>query len=159
MGDLLAQAVGHHLDGFRLHMAFTRKHQLEQALLGDRVPRLAEQGLQHGQLARCQLHGLAGEVHRAAVFFHVHAAPHRPAAGARRAVGVARTAHQRAQTRLQFVEIKRLGQVVVGAGVQADDAVAHGAARGEDDDRRGQAGGARVAQHLQAVAPGQAQVE
>ncbi|MDT4849812.1 hypothetical protein FQZ97_839420 [compost metagenome] len=125
------------------------------------MARLLQHGAQQGQLARREFQWLAFEVDRAIVLVELHAAPDGGATG--RAVdgfaGAGGAAHQGTQAGFEFVQVKGLGQVVVGAGVQADDAVAHGAARGEDDDRRGQAGGARVAQHLQAVAPGQAQVE
>ncbi len=64
-----------------------------------------------------------------------------------------------AQPGLQLVEVEGLGQVVVRAGVQAQHAVAHGAARSQDEHGRAQALAARTFQHLQAVQPGQAQIQ
>jgi hypothetical protein len=66
---------------------------------------------------------------------------------------------QRADARLQLVEVEGLGQVVVGAGVQAHDAVADRAARREQQHGRAQPFGAGLGQHLQAVEVGQAQVQ
>ena len=66
---------------------------------------------------------------------------------------------QRAHPRFQFVQVEGLGQVVVGAGVQAQHAVAHGAARGQDQHRRAQAARAGFGQHLQTVQRGQRQVK
>jgi GrpB-like predicted nucleotidyltransferase (UPF0157 family) len=45
-------------------------------------------------------------------------------------------AQQRAQPGIQFAEVEGLDQVVVGAGVEALDAVLHGVARGEDQHRQ-----------------------
>jgi hypothetical protein len=52
----------------------------------------------------------------------------------------------------------RLREVVVGAHFQPDDAIGLLAARGEQDDRHARAG-AQVAAQLEAVVPGQHQVE
>src|SRR5207237_811778 len=52
----------------------------------------------------------------------------------RRAAGLA-PAHDRAQTRQQLSRFERLGQVVVGADLQADDAVHRLAPRGEHQHR------------------------
>jgi hypothetical protein len=71
----------------------------------------------------------------------------------------AAAAGQRAHAGFELVEVEGLGQVVVGAGVQAQHPVAHGAARGEDQHRGAQALGARPRQHLQAVQARQAEIE
>jgi len=74
-------------------------------------------------------------------------------------LGATPATHQGADAGLQLVQIKGLGQVVVRAGVQAQHAVAHRAARGEDEHWRVQALGAGLGQHLEAVAAGQAEVQ
>ena len=70
-----------------------------------------------------------------------------------------RTANDRAEARDQFFRLEGLGQVVVGAGVDAGDALGPGAARRQHQDRRRHAGGAQLAHHRQAVEPRQAEVE
>ena len=73
--------------------------------------------------------------------------------------GVCAAAHQGAQAGLQFVQVKRFGQVVVGPGVQAHHPVAHGAARCQDEHRGAQAARPCLLQHLQAVQARQGQVQ
>ena len=72
--------------------------------------------------------------------------------------GTAPTA-QGAQAGFKFIEVKRLGQVVVSAQVQSHDAVAHRAARRQDQHGRHQTLLACLLQYLQAVQAGQAQVQ
>ena len=59
----------------------------------------------------------------------------------------------------QLAQAERLGQVVVGAELQADDLVDLVVARGEQEDRRLGAVGAQAAQHLEAVDARQADIE
>ncbi|MCY1545648.1 hypothetical protein D9M68_816000 [compost metagenome] len=59
----------------------------------------------------------------------------------------------------EFLQRERLGHVVVGAVVQALDAFLDGVGRREDQHRHLRAARAQLAQHLQPVHPGQAQVE
>ncbi len=70
-----------------------------------------------------------------------------------------RAAHQGAQTRQQFFGMKRLGQIVVGAGVEARHLVAPGAARRQDQNRRRLAVTPPAFQHRDAVDLGQAEIE
>ena len=70
-----------------------------------------------------------------------------------------RAAHERAQPRQQLAEVERLGQVVVGADVEAADAVADLAARGEHEDRRPAVALAQRAADLEAVAAREHHVE
>lgn len=84
--------------------------------------------------------------------------PH--AVGGRRLLRLGGTApEQRPYPGEQFGEPEGLGHVVVGARVQADDGVHLVGARGEDEDRHGVTVGTQPAGHLQAVHPGQAQVQ
>ncbi len=66
---------------------------------------------------------------------------------------------QGTQVRQQFLEAERLGQIVVGAEVEALDAVLDRVARAEDHHRFVEAGLAPFAQQVEPVAVGQAQVE
>ena len=72
-------------------------------------------------------------------------------------VGVARAegaaAHHRADPGEQLVERERLGEVVVGAGVETVDAVADRVAGGEHQDGQVVAGGAQCLGGLDAVEP------
>ena len=55
--------------------------------------------------------------------------------------------------------MERLGDVVVGAGVEALDLVAPAVARGQDQDQHGAAVLAPLLEHAHAVQLGQAQIE
>ena len=68
-------------------------------------------------------------------------------------------AQQGAQACLEFGEIERFDQIVIGTGVQPGDAVFSGIARGEDQHRQGGQALAQAAQHGQAVDQRQAEVE
>ena len=70
-----------------------------------------------------------------------------------------RAAQQRLDPAHQLAQPERLGQVVVGAELEADDLVDLVVARGQDQDRHLGAGGAHAAQDLEAVDAGQADVE
>ena len=59
----------------------------------------------------------------------------------------------------QLARVEGLGQVVVGADLEADDAVDVLALGGEHDDRRAVVGGAQAPADRQAVLAGQHQVE
>src|SRR5262245_44618258 len=59
----------------------------------------------------------------------------------------------------QLAEAVRLRQVVVGAQLEADHLVDLVVAGGQDEDRRLRAGGTEPAEHLEAVDPGQPDVE
>ena len=84
--------------------------------------------------------------------------PHRPAVEL--ALGVAgRAAQQRADARQHLLEMERLGDIVVGAGVEALHLVAPAVARGEDQHRHGAAGAPPGFQHRDAVHLRQADVE
>ena len=76
--------------------------------------------------------------------------PHRTAVEF--AFGVAgRAAQQRAHAREHFLEMKRLGDIIVGAGIEALHLVAPAVARGEHEHRHRAAGAAPGFQHRNAV--------
>ena len=76
----------------------------------------------------------------------------------RRAVA-AGPAEQRADPRHQLLHVERLGQVVVGAGIDALDALRQALRAGQHQDRRRDALGAEPLQDREAVELRQAQVE
>ena len=70
-----------------------------------------------------------------------------------------RAAQQRADARQHLLEMEGLGDVVVGAGVEALHLVAPAVARGEHQHRHGAAGAPPGLEHRDAVHLGQADVE
>lgn len=68
-------------------------------------------------------------------------------------------AQQGLQARGEFAQVEGFEQVVIGAGLQAVDAVGHRIARGEDQHRDFQALAALLLQQLEAVFVRQAEVE
>ena len=89
--------------------------------------------------------GAGIEPHRAAVEF---------------ALGVAgRAAQQRADARQHLLEMEGLGDIIVGAGVEALHLVAPAVARGQHQHRHGAAGPPPGFQHRDAVHLGQADIE
>ena len=68
-------------------------------------------------------------------------------------------AQQRAQPRAQLLALERLDEVVVGAGVEAGDALLERVARGQQEDRHGEALGAQAARDGEAVDAGHGHVE
>ena len=66
---------------------------------------------------------------------------------------------QRADACQNLLEMKGLGDIVVGTGVEALDLVAPAVARGENEDRHGPAGPSPSLEHRDAVHLGQADVE
>ncbi len=68
-------------------------------------------------------------------------------------------AQQGLQAGGEFAQVEGFEQVVIGAGLQAVDAVGHRVPRGEDQHRNLQALAAQLLQQLEAVFVGQAEVE
>ncbi len=104
---------------------------------------------------------MRGELHRIAVDGDAAGAgieADRPAGEF--ALGVAgRAAQQRPHPRQHFFEMERLGDIVVGAGIETLHLVAPAVARGEDEHRHGAAGAPPGFQHRNAVHLRQADVE
>src|ERR1700704_2684142 len=76
------------------------------------------------------------------------------------ALGVAgRTTQQGADARQDFLEMERLRDIVVGAGVETLDLIAPTVARGQDQDRHGPSGPAPRLEHRDAIHFGQADIE
>ncbi|MNH12255.1 hypothetical protein D3C79_717910 [compost metagenome] len=69
------------------------------------------------------------------------------------------TTQQRLDAQLQFFRVKRLAQVVIGAGFEALDALGPGPTRGEDQHRCRQPRCTPLGQHFKARQAGQAEVQ
>jgi hypothetical protein len=127
---------------------------LDQLGAGQDLARMAHEVLEEGELARRQVDRapVAHHAPRRGVELQVADPKDRGALG-----GPA--AHERAQARQQLGERERLGQVVVGAGVEPRDPVGHRVARREHENGAPSAGLAQPAADLEAVDVGQHQVE
>ena len=95
----------------------------------------------------------AARVHRAEIEAQVGEAEHRP-----RLLGLG-AAQERAQPREELLEVVRLREIVVRAGVEPFHPVAHGVACGEQEDRDPVSLPAQAARHVQPVEPGHHHVE
>src|SRR5471032_1147457 len=113
-----------------------------------------DQRLQHGPFARRQADQIAADEHLARLRIDAHAIVFEHRLGA-----AGRTAQQRADARQQFIEVIRFQHIVVGAGIEAGDALLLGVARRRHQHRRELLARAHRAQHLQAILARQAQVQ
>ncbi len=137
-GDLLVEAVEPFLEPCFRHRHTGAAHQV----------------LEHAELAPRQADGFAVDLDLAPM--------RRQAQVAAREVAVEHLfgpAHQGAQARRQLAEIERLGQEVVGAGVEAIDPRAQRAARRQDQDRRPDWAFAQAFEDLDPVHVGQAEIK
>ena len=109
---------------------------LQQVLPAERAPRRIEKGDQQGVLAFGQCYRSAGRVGKPpSLAVELPAAKSkRPCSGSR--AGAARPISNRrdTDTREQFAQIERLGQIIVGAELEPDDAIDVVAAVTSDDD-------------------------
>jgi transposase-like protein len=117
---------------------------LQQAELGARQH--DDHALRVQQVARGQVQGPAGKLHLLRLL-GLRIRRHRVAA-----------AQHAADARQQLARLERLGQVVVGAHLEAEDAVQRLVAGGQHDDRQGRLR-AQLAAQGQAVVAGQVQVQ
>ena len=127
---------------------------LEQALAGDDQPLVAHQVLEQLELAVGELDLALAALHLARVRVELSRSPTTSEAAAARRPAP----QQRADPREQLLALERLRQVVVGAGVEAADAVLGLGASGQHQDRH-VALRAQAAADLDAVEAGQAEVE
>ena len=142
--ELAAQSSDEHLDdvavalvvlvveplgelGLRDHVARTQHHVLEDAVF------------ESGELDRraFERDGLRARVEADRAALEDRARP------------ATRAAQQRLHARQHFFEVIRLGDVVVGAGLQALDLVLPAVARGQDEDRKFLARGAQLADQIE----------
>ena len=113
--------------------------------------RPAQEQLEQGELGAGQLHQPLAAAYLAGGEVHAQVGEGQVLVGVAGLGGDA--AQQRAQPGEQLLEGERLGQVVVGAGVEPLDPVADGVAGGEHQDRHAVADLAQRAGGLQAVEP------
>ena len=153
--DLLAQAVDVGLERVGRHAGVVAPDLVQQDLARHRLVADAVEVLQDRGL-------LLGQVDAAAVLAHQHLGGRLEAVGADRqhdVVAELELAQLGAQAGHQHAEAEGLGDVVVGAGVEALDRVGLLAERGQHDDRRLEALAAQAAADLAAVDVRQADVE
>ena len=68
-------------------------------------------------------------------------------------------AREGAEAGQQFLEVEGLGEVIVGAAIEAGHAVVHGAAGGQHEDGRAKSGGAQFAADRVTILDGKHHVE
>src|SRR6478735_3788217 len=152
--ELAAQSPDEHLDHVAVALVVLVVETLGQLGLRDDVT-----GAQHHVLEQPIFEG--GEFDRRAVELHrlrarVEMDGSALEDGRRPAT---RAAHQRLHARQDFLEVIRLGDVVVGAGLQPFDLVLPAIARRQDQDREFLAAGAQLADELEARELGQAEID
>ena len=154
--QLLAQVADVHIERALVRRGVALVEHGGQLVARDRAPGRAHQHFQNVELDGGDLDGLvlAPDLARGGVEADV--------AGfddlRRRAFGMAGAAQHGAYARQQFLGTEGLGQIIVGAGVEARDAVVLADARGQHDDRRGDAL-AKLAQEFKSVQHGQHHIE
>ena len=143
-----------HVERIALHAAVPAVERFLELRARQHLAGRGEQLLQQHELAALQ-------GHRPALVRHAERGRVEPQVAVLEHV-VRRAAHpalQDAHPREQLLDVEGLDQVVVRAGVQAGDALRDRIARAQDQHRGHAAGGARPAQHLEAVQAGQAEVQ
>ena len=153
--SLRAQVADVDVDDVGAGVVVVAPHVGEQLLAAEHLAGVAQEHLEHRELARAELDrarrrrwrgGCAGRARR-----------RRPRSTV--ALGRAALAQAHAHARQQLLEAERLGDVVVGAALEAGDLDVGVVARAEDHHRHPVARGAHVAQHAQAVLARQPEVE
>ena len=152
--QLAAHAVDQHVHGVAADLLAPAIDAAFELVAREDGPGPLEQRVQQRELTRRELRTLALHQHFAGgdVQLDVGAADD----GVGRAVA---PPDDGAHARQQFAKLVGLDQVVVGADVQAGDPVVQAVAGGEHQHRRVVALAARLAQDLDAIALGQAQIE
>ena len=152
--ELLADAADEDLDGVGVAVEILVVEMLDQLGARHHAAGMVHQIGQQPVFVRGELDRIAVDRDPAGAGVE----PHR--AAGEFALGVAdRAAQQRAHARQHFLEMERLGHIVVGAGVEALHLVAPAVARGEDQHRHRPPGAAPGFQHRDAVHLRQADIE
>src|ERR1700733_3598970 len=153
--ELGAQILYAHPEAARVILALRAPHLADQLALHDDAAQVARQAGEHAVLERREVHLAGRPERRAACQIHLQRGELQRGGG-RGPAPVA--AHPRAQPRQQLRRTERLGDVVVGAGIQRGDLLLlHGARRQHHDRHLRPA--AHAADHVQAVLVGQPQVD
>src|SRR4051812_26535523 len=151
--ELAAQVGDEDLDRVRLRERVVAPDLVEQALARDDDALVAHQVLEQLELALGQLDHPVAAQDLVGVGVELEVGHHERGRAARRA-----PAQQGADARQQLLAVERLDEVVVGAGVEALHTGINGIPRREHEDRD-VAVGAHLLGHVEAVEPGQAEVE
>src|SRR5882672_3745816 len=152
--ELAPQVADIDIDDVGLTVELPAPHALGDLGSAERLPGMAQQVFEYGELARRQHDLLRTARHSARTEIHRNVS---------RDEFVRRPQHgppqERADAGEQFGERERLDQVVVGAGVEAGDAIIDGVPCREQQDRRRHAPLAQIAQQREAVELGQEDIE
>src|SRR5215831_2161548 len=152
--ELFANAADEHLDGIGVAIEVLVVEMLDQFAARDHAAGMMHEVGEQAIFVRGELDRIAVDGHAAGTGVEA------PGAAIELALGVTgRAAQECADARQNLLEMEGLGDVVVGAGVEALDLVAPAVAGGEDKDRHGPAGAPPRLQHRDAVHLGQADVE
>lgn len=152
--DLLAQPADEHLDGVGVTVEVLVVEMLDQLGAADHPALMHHQIVKQAVLQRGEAQRFAVDAGAGRSRVETQAAERQ----ARRSMS-GRAAQKRPQPRQQLLGVERLGQVVVGAGVEPGDLFAPGAARGQDQHRHGHALAPPALQHRHAVDLGQAEIQ
>jgi hypothetical protein len=152
--DLLAQPVDVDLDGIGGDFFAPFAQQVDELVLADHAAAARQEDFQQAGLAGGQFDGGVVDGGHAPVQVEGEAPVAQDGCAC-----AAVAADQCAHAGFEFAEGEGFGHVVVGAQVQAFDALLDGVGRRQDQDRQGRASLAQLAQHGQAVQARQAQIE
>jgi signal transduction histidine kinase len=153
LAQLSAQMMYMHIDRVAAHVELRAIEAVVQLAGRQHAAVGLHQRRQQCPFAPRQLHRLAPARDLGARHVDLEAAEVEPVAGT-----AAGAAQQRVQAQHQFGQVKRLGQVVVRAGLETRDLVLDAVARAEYQHRQLARRGAPQAQQSQAVAVGQAPI-
>ena len=152
--ELLADAGDEHFDGVRIAVEILVVDMLDQLGAADHLALVVHQIGQELIFLRGQLHRLAGLGHLARARVEADVAGDQLGAGIAR-----RAADQRAQAGDQLLGLERLGEIIVGAGIEPRDLVRPAVARGQHQHRHLAAFLAPAVEHGEPVDLGQAEIE
>ena len=160
--DQLAQARDLHVEAAVEHFVFTAACELHQLFARQRLARMTREHLQHREFTGGERNFLARLRQRARREVQRELAELEHLGGFRRRArqfGRRLAAQHRMNARHEFARVERLRQVIVGAHLEADDAIHVFTLRGEHDDRRAVVAAAQAAADRQAVFAREHQVE
>jgi len=142
----LAQAVYVDFDGIGADIFVSGEDHLDQLIFTHNAPGAEQQGFQHSQFTR-------GEIHRLSIY----RSPSADKIQRQRSVldyrrrGVSSASQQRPYARFQLRQVEGFGEIVVRARVQAGDAIICAVSSGEDQYGRGGAAQSHASQYVQPV--------
>ncbi len=152
--ELGAQPRDVHLDGVVGERVVPAAHRLKHVLLADHLPDPHEQVFERRPLARGELERIRPDARAPPDGVDGEAAEVQLGALDRLAA-----AHERPRARFQLRQRERLGDVVVGAEIEAPHAVRFGVVGGKNQDAPRVASAAQLAQHVESVDARKAEVE